>query len=117
MCHRWFQSTGGRRTSPRVPTYHSGMKQLRLIVILFLVSLACKPVAESQTVDARQPRQERAPIPPTVSAARRTPIVTVAHDVGPAVVNIQTESTIRRREVDPFDPFGIFGGRDRSFTS
>ena len=91
--------------------------KLRLILILFLVSLACKPAAESQTVDARQPRQERAPIPSTVSAARRTPIVNVAHDVGPAVVNIQTESTIRRREVDPFDPFGIFGGRDRSFTS
>ena len=94
------------------------MKQLRLILTLFLVSLACKPAAESQTVDARQPRQERAPIPPTVSASRRTPIVTVAHDVGPAVVNIQTESTIRRREVDPFfDPFGVFGGRDRSYTS
>jgi serine protease Do len=93
------------------------MKQFRLIFVLVLVSLACKPAAESQTVDARQPRQERAPIPTTVSAARRTPIVTVAHDVGPAVVNIQTESTIRRREADPFDPFGIFGGRDRSFTS
>jgi len=93
------------------------MKQLRLFLVLFLVSLACKPAAESQTVDAHQPRQERAPIPTTVSAARRTPIVTVAHDVGPAVVNIQTESTIRRREADPFDPFGFFGGRDRSFTS
>ncbi|HXH39484.1 MAG TPA: trypsin-like peptidase domain-containing protein [Thermoanaerobaculia bacterium] len=94
------------------------MKQLRLILVLILVSLACKPVAESQTVDARQPRQERAPIPATVSAARRTPIVTVAHDVGPAVVNIQTESTIRQREFDPFfDPFGVFGGRDRSYTS
>ncbi|MDP9361888.1 MAG: trypsin-like peptidase domain-containing protein [Acidobacteriota bacterium] len=94
------------------------MKQLRLIFVLFLVSLACKPVAESQTVDARQPRQDRAVIPPTVSASRRTPIVTVAHDVGPAVVNIQTESTIRRREVDPFfDPFGVFGGRDRTYTS
>jgi serine protease Do len=93
--------------------------KLRLILLFFLVSLACKPVAESQTVDARQPRQERAPIPPTVSASRRTPIVTVAHDVGPAVVNIQTESTIRRREVDPFfDPFGIFGGGgDNSYTS
>jgi Do/DeqQ family serine protease len=93
------------------------MKQLRLIFVLVLISLACKPAAESQTVDARQPRQERAPIPTTVSAARRTPIVTVAHDVGPAVVNIQTESTIRRREVDPFDPFGFFGGRDRSYSS
>ena len=93
--------------------------KLRFLLVVFLVSLACKPVAESQTVDARQPRQERAPIPPTVSASRRTPIVTVAHDVGPAVVNIQTESTIRRREVDPFfDPFGIFGGGgDNSYTS
>jgi len=94
------------------------MKQIRLVLVLILVSLACKPIAESQTVDARQPRQERAPIPTSVSAARRTPIVTVAHDVGPAVVNIQTESTIRRREIDPFfDPFGVFGGRDRSYTS
>ena len=91
--------------------------KLRFLLIVFVISLACKPVAESQTVDARQPRQERAPIPATVSASRRTPIVTVAHDVGPAVVNIQTESTIRRREVDPFDPFGVFGGRDRSYTS
>jgi len=91
--------------------------KLRFLLVVFLISLACKPVAESQTVD-RQPRQERLPIPPTVSASRRTPIVTVAHDVGPAVVNIQTESTIRRREVDPFfDPFGVFGGRDRSYTS
>src|SRR5436305_2835494 len=91
--------------------------KLRFLLIFFLTTLACKPVAESQTVD-RQPRQERLPIPPTVSASRRTPIVTVAHDVGPAVVNIQTESTIRRREVDPFfDPFGVFGGRDRSYTS
>jgi serine protease Do len=92
--------------------------KLRFLLIVFLISLACKPVAESQTVDARQPRQERAPIPASVGASRRTPIVTVAHDVGPAVVNIQTESTIQRREVDPFfDPFGVFGGRDRSYTS
>jgi len=92
--------------------------KLRFLLIVFLISLACKPAAESQTVDARQPRQERLPIPASVGASRRTPIVTVAHDVGPAVVNIQTESTIRRREVDPFfDPFGVFGGRDRSYTS
>ena len=94
------------------------MKQIRLVLVLILVGIACKPIAESQTVDARQPRQERLPIPASVSAARRTPIVTVAHDVGPAVVNIQTESTIRQREFDPFfDPFGVFGGRDRSYTS
>jgi serine protease Do len=85
------------------------MKHLPIALFLFL---ACKPV-ESQT----QPRQSIAPIPPTVSAARRTPIVIVAHNVLPSVVNIQTEATIRRREIDPFfDPFGIFGG-NRSYTS
>jgi Do/DeqQ family serine protease len=112
---RSLQTT--RECAQATRRYHSDMKQLRLIFVLVLVSLACKRPAESQTVDSRQPRQERAPIPTTVSAARRTPIVTVAHDVGPAVVNIQTESTIRRREVDPFDPFGFFGGRDRSYSS
>ncbi len=78
---------------------------------LVALTLACKPFAESQTLD-RPPRQQAAPIPPAVSAARRTPVVAVAHSVLPAVVNIQTEATMRRREVDPFfDPFGIFGQR------
>src|SRR2546430_5824346 len=94
------------------------MKHFRVLVILFTVSVACKPLAESQTTDARRPRQETPPIPASVSAARRTPIVVVAHNVLPAVVNIQTESTIRRRDVDSFfDPFGFFGGRDRTYTS
>jgi serine protease Do len=94
------------------------MKHLRIAVLLFAIGLACKPLAESQTTDARQVRQDRAPIPASVSASRRTPIVVVAHNVLPAVVNIQTESTIRRREVDPFfDPFGFFGGGDRTYTS
>src|SRR5947199_8633128 len=94
------------------------MKHVRILVVLFTISVACKPLAESQTTDVRHPRQELAPIPSSVSAARRTPIVVVAHNVLPAVVNIQTESTIRRREVDPFfDPFGFFGGRDRTYTS
>src|ERR1043165_3018754 len=89
------------------------MKRLRLLVTLFLVSLACRPT-ESQTT--RQPRQERAPIPASVSPARRTPVVVGAHAVLPAVVNIQTEATIRRREIDPFfDPFGIFGGGNREY--
>src|SRR5213079_1862482 len=94
------------------------MKHVRIVVILFTISVACKPLAESQTIDARHPRQQTPPIPATVSAARRTPIVIVAHNVLPSVVNIQTESTIRRREVDPFfDPFGFFGGRERQYTS
>jgi serine protease Do len=90
------------------------MKHLRIVVALFVISVACKPLAESQTTDAR--KQQLAPIPASVSAARRTPIVVVAHNILPSVVNIQTESTIRRRSVDPFfDPFGMFG--DRTYTS
>ncbi|MEK6375392.1 MAG: trypsin-like peptidase domain-containing protein [Acidobacteriota bacterium] len=90
------------------------MKHIRILVFLFAVIIACKPMAESQTT-ATRPRQDPAPIPATVSASRRTPIVVVAHNVLPAVVNIQTESTIRRRDADPF--FGFFGGRDRTYTS
>ena len=90
------------------------MNKLRFIA-LFLLGIGCgKPIAESQTVQPRATNQ----IPPTVSAARRTPIVVVAHNVLPSVVNIQTEATIRRRNVDPFfDPFGFFGGRERSYRS
>jgi len=86
----------------------------RTILILFVLGIACKPAAEPQPARAMQPT-----IPATVSAVRRTPIVVVAHNVLPSVVNIQTEATIRRRAADPFfDPFGIFGGgRERSYTS
>ncbi|HEX2059575.1 MAG TPA: trypsin-like peptidase domain-containing protein, partial [Thermoanaerobaculia bacterium] len=87
----------------------------RITILLFAISLSCgKPDVESQP--ARTPNAPT--IPPTVSTARRTPIVVVAHNVLPSVVNIQTEATIRRRAVDPFfDPFGFFGGRERSYTS
>ena len=87
--------------------------KFRTATLLAILSLNCKPAAESQPV---RPAQNT--IPPTVSAARRTPIVVVAHNVLPSVVNIQTEATIRRRAVDPFfDPFGFFGGRERAYTS
>jgi serine protease Do len=91
------------------------MKKLRTFIALFILGIGCgKPIAQSQTV---QPTAAN-PIPPTVSASRRTPIVLVAHNVLPSVVNIQTEATMRRRQVDPFfDPFGFFGGRERSYTS
>jgi Do/DeqQ family serine protease len=92
------------------------MKQLR-ILLLFVLMFACKPIG-SETVQAQQPRLRETPIPATVSASRRTPVVIAAHNALPSVVNIQTEATIRQREVDPFfDPFGIFGGRDRAYTS
>src|SRR5258708_18584290 len=94
------------------------MTHIRTLLVIFILAIACKPVAESQTIDASQPRQEPRPIPTSVSPARRTPVVVVAHNVLPAVINIQTEATILRRDVDPFfDPFGIFGGRERSYTS
>src|SRR5947209_9816029 len=92
--------------------YRDAMKHPRIALLVFL---ACKPVAESQTV---QPRQAGAQIPASVSVAMRKPIVVVAHNVLPSVVNIQTEGTIRRREIDPFfDPFGIFGGANQSYTA
>ncbi len=85
------------------------MKCLRLF-LLFALAFACKPFAESRAVE-QGPRQQPPTIPPSVSAARRSPVAVVAHNVLPSVVNIQTEATIRRRQVDPFfDPFGIFGG-------
>jgi serine protease Do len=90
--------------------------KFRTLMFLTIAMIACKPQAESQTIDTRRPAA--AVIPPTVSAARRTPVVVVAHNVLPAVVNIAAEATIRRREVDPyFDPFGFFGGQDRAYTS
>src|SRR6185436_7429075 len=86
--------------------------KLRTLLILFALGIACKPAAESQ------PRQTAPVIPQTVSAARRTPIVVVAHNVLPSVVNIQTEATMQQRNIDPFfDPFGFFQGRERSYTS
>ncbi|HJW95181.1 MAG TPA: trypsin-like peptidase domain-containing protein [Thermoanaerobaculia bacterium] len=91
------------------------MKNTRTLLLVFLISVGCKPAAESQTIARQQAPQQ---IPATVSAARRTPVVVVAHNVAPSVVNIQTEATIRRREIDPFfDPFGMFGGQTRSYTA
>lgn len=83
--------------------------KLRTAILLFILSISCKPAAEPQNAAVRQGGTPT--IPATVSANRRTPIVVVAHDVLPTVVNIQTEATIRRRTADPFfDPFGFFGG-------
>lgn len=81
--------------------------KFRTLLLVFAISISCKPAAAPQQNAARPPRPA---IPATVSAERRTPIVVVAHNVLPSVVNIQTEATIRRRS-DPFlDPWGFFGG-------
>jgi len=91
--------------------------KFRTLLLLFALGISCKPAAEPQSSSA--PRAARPVIPATVSAERRTPIVVVAHNVLPSVVNIQTEATIRRRSTDPFfDPFGFFGGgRERTSQS
>ncbi len=87
----------------------------RAFFLIVVLSFGCKPIAESQTV---APRRSQSSIPPSVSAVRRTPVVVVAHNVLPSVVNIQSESVIRQRQADPFfDPFGFFGGGERSYTA
>jgi serine protease Do len=92
------------------------MKSSRTLYLVIALTLACKPFAQTQAVQPAA-RQQAPTIPPTVSASRRTPVAVVAHNVLPAVVNIQTEATIRRRQVDPFfDPFGVFGG-DSTYRS
>ena len=86
------------------------MRFSRTLLVLFALGFACKPFAQPRS--AEQPRQQVAPMPPTASAARRSPVAIVAHNVLPSVVNIQTEATMRRRTVDPyFDPFGLFGAQ------
>jgi serine protease Do len=92
-------------------------RPLSTFFVLFVIAIGCgKPSAQSQPVQAQPPPVNA--IPATVSASRRTPIVVVAHNVLPSVVNIQTEATIQRRAADPFfDPFGFFGGRERAYTS
>ena len=91
------------------------MKNPRTLAVLFAITLSCKP---APPLDAQQPKQTAPSIAPTVSAARRSPVAVVAHAVLPAVVNIETEATIRQRAVDPFfDPFGFFGGQQGSQTA
>jgi serine protease Do len=91
------------------------MKALTYSALLITLAISCKPAAESQPV---QPQAPVTTIPSSVSAQRRTPVVVVAHAVLPSVVNIETEATMRRRSIDPFlDPFGFFGGGQRSYTT
>ena len=89
--------------------------KFRTLLLVFMISISCKPAAAPQQ-QATTTTPARVAIPATVSAERRTPIVVVAHNVLPSVVNIQTEATIRRRTMDPFmDFFG--GGREQTAQS
>jgi serine protease Do len=77
---------------------------LRLLGIFTLALISCRPGGDTE-VSAAVPEERRAEIPPTVSVERRTPIVVAVHSVLPAVVNIETEASIRQREIDPFSDF------------
>ncbi len=92
---------------PSLPRKRGGL----FIALLVLVMIfGCRNTPE-------QPRRTAPPveqIPPSVSAERRTPVVRVVHDILPSVVNIETEATIRQREIDPW--FGMFP-REREYRT
>lgn len=90
----------------------AGLAVKRTLIITLLVLLGCRD--EQVAAQAVRPTQPPAQIPASVSADRRTPVVRVVHEVMPAVVNIRTESTIRRRSGDPF---GYFFGQPREFRT
>ncbi len=91
---------------------HTKRPRVRAAFLFFFI-VSCKPNAGA----AKEPEVKKSPppIPASVSASRQTPTVVVAHNVLPAVVNIQVEATMRRRELDPF--FGFFGGGDRVYKT
>lgn len=72
--------------------------------LLFLVLLLL-PRLQGSPLGAQAPSSSS-------QAARRTPVVTVAEKVSPAVVNVSAEATVR--DVDPF--FGMFFGRGERRT-
>lgn len=81
------------------------------IPLLLVTLLACR---DSGSDVHAAPVQPQTPIPASVSAERRTPVVRAVHAVMPAVVNIRTEATIRRRSADPW---GFFFGIPRDYTT
>ena len=92
----------------------------KTIAFAIVALLGCRdhsepPLAAENSAGSAKPsvRKESAPMPASVSEARRTPVVRVAHAIMPAVVNIQTESVIRQRQFDIF--FGT--PRQRSFKT
>ncbi len=83
-----------------------------LAVAAATVLTACN---QSPAGPERVAQAQTAAVPPTVSVQRRTPTVIAVHSVMPSIVNIQTESTIRRPSLDPWGEF--FGGRGRTFQT
>ncbi|HVT05266.1 MAG TPA: trypsin-like peptidase domain-containing protein [Thermoanaerobaculia bacterium] len=87
---------------------------LSRVVFLAVALAGCRRDAQSSALPA--PERPAAAIPASVGASRRTPVVVAVHTTLPSVVNIQSEATIRQREVNPF--FGIFGGGgDRAYRT
>lgn len=92
------------------------MSEIRIVRVVFLAAalcIGCRQAPEpSSAVAAPSPQSPGQPIPPSVSAQRRTPVVVAVHNVVPSIVNIQTEATIRQQDPDPF--FGFFN-QDRVY--
>lgn len=84
--------------------------QRTTIPLLLVTLLACRESGG----DVQAAPVQAEPIPASVSAQRRTPVVEAVHAVMPAVVNIRTEATIRRRSMDPW---GYFFGVPRDYTT
>ncbi|HXI11790.1 MAG TPA: trypsin-like peptidase domain-containing protein [Thermoanaerobaculia bacterium] len=84
------------------------MRSTTLIALLALAALpffaGCREADSSSAMAQESPPAVRRSLPP-ISPARRTSTVIVAHDVLPSVVNIQTESRMRQRSLDPFFGF------------
>lgn len=78
------------------------------LTILALLAGGCRDEELAAPLVREAAAQTTTSIPPGVSAARRTPVVVAAHAALPAIVNIETESVLRRRAVDPF--FGFPSG-------
>src|SRR5438045_1488477 len=73
--------------------------KLRLILVLIIVSLACKRAAESQTVDPRQPRHARPAMPPSVDA----------RNLLAAPIGTSSDLMIGETVIAVGNPFGLSG--------
>ena len=82
-----------------------------MLIVAGVVACNQSPVLQEERVAQAQ----TTPIPSSVGAQRRTPTVVAVHNVMPSIVNIQTESTIRRPAFEPW--FGFPSPRERTYQS
>lgn len=78
---------------------------LRGLLTVAAIAIGCRQPAQPEAIAETVSRPAER-FPATVSPARQTPTVVVAHSVLASVVNIQTEATLRGRAAGPL--FGFF---------